>query len=401
MAVSISNTDTLSTTADAATYNATNVDFGAGGGASKKSIVVSFQTVADSQGTQGVSSASIESESASVLATSKQGSSSFEDICGAFAKDEDATTGEFSITFDETCGGIALSVYRLLDADIETLNDTATAVHSSGVIELDVNVDVDGAWVGGTTGSGNGTTTWSEGTEVQDFELFSSPSAYGSSAFGSNSGTPLAIDATNSDSTPTTYCGYTVSFSERASGDGDGSASGSASVSGVGQKVRDADGSSAGTSSVSGSSSAASDADGTAAGTATVSGVGEGQIEGDATGTSSGAATVTGDSQSFADMDGSAAGTSTVTAETGDTTGTTAGTSTAQAFSKSKRAAAGTSAGVATVTAVAVPTNAAGEIRVNAVYVDGEAFAANYISQNRFGGKYISGESLTGRLRVA
>lgn len=132
--------------------------------------------------------------------------------CAIFTATEASTTsGTIAITFDGSCTGCGEALYRVIDPDSEvpaaTGSDTS---HASGVLNLDLNVASGGAWIGVTSSRNASTTTWSTGTETLDVDV--STGEYGSSAYGTASGTPLSLDATNADTTPGDYIGVSISF---------------------------------------------------------------------------------------------------------------------------------------------------------------------------------------------
>jgi hypothetical protein len=120
------------------------------------------------------------------------------------------TTGTVEIVFSSTMVGCGILVARIINPANHLGFATASAAHSSGVVNLSLNIPVGGAAMAVTQARNGSTTTWSGLTEQIDSDLASNE--FFTAASGGIAGTPSTVTATNADTTPDDLDGVAASW---------------------------------------------------------------------------------------------------------------------------------------------------------------------------------------------
>jgi hypothetical protein len=120
------------------------------------------------------------------------------------------TSGSVVISFDGTIATVGAVVARLINPGNHLGVDTASALHSSGNVSLDLDVPSGGFAMAAVSTQNASTTTWTGLTELIDTDLNSGE--FFTAAAGRTAGTPLVVLADNADNTPDNMAGTACSW---------------------------------------------------------------------------------------------------------------------------------------------------------------------------------------------
>ena len=122
------------------------------------------------------------------------------------------TTATIIVNFSATQARGAIQAYRMIGYDQTPLDTGSDGTHASGVLDLDLDVSENGVAIATICSAGSGTTTWVGVTEDYDFDMNSNEFTSGGSVFPASAASPLTLNSTSSDTTPTHLVGASVSF---------------------------------------------------------------------------------------------------------------------------------------------------------------------------------------------
>jgi len=204
--------DSVGDTASLTTYTFSGRALGAAPtGANVRYILI---PVATPGGTQTVSSMTVGGVSAALVsgAISSAGGA-HQEIW--IANVPTGTTGDVVVTWSAAIGGCGIGVYSLLNPASSTATDTATAIHSSGVVTLTLDIPTGGAAIAVTLAQETvlPTITWTgtaSPSENYDFDADIGDAMSG--AIGTTAGTNVTFIATSSDTTPSNMRGVAASW---------------------------------------------------------------------------------------------------------------------------------------------------------------------------------------------
>jgi hypothetical protein len=136
--------------------------------------------------------------------------------CGVYvAEVPTGTTGSVVVTLDASVIGISIVVCRILNPSSPTGFDTASGVHSSGTVDLSLDIPNGGDAVAIVQSINAGSTIWTGLTELIDTDV-DTADFFTAASGGGSPGTPHTVTAVCSDSTPVRYQGHAVSWGPMA-----------------------------------------------------------------------------------------------------------------------------------------------------------------------------------------
>lgn len=190
-------------------HNHTSISFGdaPGAGETRHILVAAGTLVAN------FSAVSIGGVSATPIVTADRAAGDNTIVAFYLAEVPTGTSGTVALTLSASFLFSTLGVWRLMNIGSTTPHDTATDITpSSGVLNLDCDVQAGGAIFAATQQSNGGTNTWSGVTEDYDADALSNENYSGASASFVSAQTPQAITATSADTTPQEMVGAACSF---------------------------------------------------------------------------------------------------------------------------------------------------------------------------------------------